>query len=74
MDARAKRRYDEIREKGEECDFEKIKADIEYRDKNDSSRAVSPLKKADDAILLDTTELDFGQVTEKMKELIRNVL
>ncbi len=74
VDARAKRRYDEIREKGEECDFEKIKADIEYRDKNDSSRAVSPLKKADDAILLDTTELDFGQVTEKMKELIRNVL
>ena len=74
VDARAKRRYDEMRESGIECDFEKIKAEIEYRDKNDSSRAVSPLKKADDAVLLDTTELDFGQVTEKMKELIRNVL
>ena len=74
VDARAKRRYDEMRGGGIECDFEKIKAEIEYRDKNDSSRAVSPLKKADDAVLLDTTELDFGQVTEKMKELIRNVL
>ncbi len=71
---RAKRRYKELREKGVECDFEKIKADIEYRDKNDSSRAVSPLKRADDAVLVDTTELDFDEAVKKLKELIQNVL
>ena len=41
-ESRAKRRYDELCEKGIECDFEKIKADMEYRDKNDSQRAVAP--------------------------------
>ena len=74
IEARAKRRYDELIEKGVECDFEKIKQDIAYRDKNDSERAVSPLRKADDAVLLDTTELSFTEVVEKIKELIKNVL
>lgn len=73
-ESRAKRRYDELTEKGVECDFEKIKADMEYRDKNDSERAVSPLRKAPDAVLLDTTELNFEQAVEKVKELIQNVL
>lgn len=72
--SRAKRRYDELCEKGIDCDYEKIKADMEYRDKNDSSRAVAPLKKADDAVLVDTTELTFEQSVEKIKELIKNVL
>ncbi len=71
---RAKRRYKELCAKGVECDFEKIKADIEYRDKNDSSRAVSPLKKSSDAVLVDTTELDFDGAVKKIKELIQNVL
>ena len=74
IDARAKRRYDELCQKGIECDFEKIKSDIAYRDENDSKRAVSPLKKAEDAVLLDTTELCFDEVVEKIKELIINVL
>jgi cytidylate kinase len=73
-ESRAKRRYKELCEKGIECDLETIKKDMEYRDKNDSERAVSPLKKADDAVLLDTTELDFEQSVEKVKELIKNVL
>lgn len=73
-ESRARRRYDELCEKGVECDFEKIKADMEYRDKNDSERAVSPLKKADDAVLVDTTALDFEQSVEKIKELVNNVL
>jgi cytidylate kinase len=51
-ESRAKRRYDELCGKGIECDFEKIKADMEYRDKNDSQRTVAPLKKADDATLI----------------------
>lgn len=73
-EARAKRRYDELCQRGVECDFEKIKADMEYRDKNDAERAVSPLKKADDAVLVDTTELDFDGAVKKIKELIQNVL
>lgn len=73
-DARAMRRYLQLVEKGVDCDLETIKKDMEYRDKNDSSRAVSPLKKADDAVLIDTTELDFKQSVEKIKELVKNVL
>lgn len=73
-EARAKRRYDQLCEKGMECDFEKIKADMEYRDKNDSERAVCPLRKAEDAVLVDTTDLTFEQSVEKIKELIKNVL
>ena len=69
-ESRAKRRYDELCEKGIECDFEKIKADMEYRDKNDSQRAVAPLKKADDAILIDTTEYDFDGAVKLVKGLI----
>lgn len=72
--SRAMRRYKELRDKGIECDYEQLKADMEYRDKNDSQRAVAPLKQADDAVLLDTTELTFEQSVEKMKELIQNVL
>lgn len=74
VEARAKRRYDELTAKGIDCDFEKIKSDIEYRDKNDSEREMSPLKKADDATLLDTTDLTFDEVVEQIKELIRNVI
>lgn len=73
-DARAERRYKELLEKGVECDFETIKSDMEYRDKNDSSRAVSPLKKADDATLVDTTGLTFDESVKKIKELIENAL
>lgn len=71
---RASRRFKELSEKGIECDFETIKKDIEYRDKNDSERAVSPLCKAEDAVLIDTTGLDFNQSARKIKELIENVL
>lgn len=73
-ESRAKRRYDELKAKGVECDLEQIKADMEYRDKNDSQREVAPLRKADDAVLVDTTEFDFEQSVEKIKELIKNVL
>lgn len=72
--SRALRRYNELMEKGVECNFEKIKTDMEYRDKNDSARAVAPLKKADDAVLVDTTELTFEQSVEKIKELIKNAV
>lgn len=70
VEVRAKRRYDELVAKGENADLEVIAKDIEERDYRDSHREVSPLKQAEDAVLLDTSDLDIEQVTEKMKELV----
>lgn len=70
---RAKRRYKENIEKGIDCDFERIKADVIERDRNDMTRAVSPLRQAEDAVLVDTTELNFEQSVEKIKDLILNI-
>lgn len=69
-ESRAKRRYDQLCEKGVESSFEKIKADMEYRDKNDSEREVAPLRKAEDATLIDTTNCDFYEAIERVKNLI----
>ncbi len=66
---RAKRRYDELTEKGETCDLEKIQADIEERDYRDMHREHSPLKQADDAILLDTSDMTIEQVVEEMNRI-----
>ena len=65
-DERANRRYKELIAKGEECTSEKIKQDIITRDYNDSHRALAPLKKADDAIEIDTTEMTVDDVINKM--------
>jgi len=70
---RAKRRYNEQIEKGiTGISFDDVKKDIEYRDKNDSSRDFAPLSKADDAIEVDTTSLTIEQVAEKILEIIRD--
>jgi len=66
---RAKRRYDELSAKGQDCDFEKIKADIEERDYRDMNRSVSPLKQAEDAVLLDTSDMNIEQVIEAMMQI-----
>lgn len=66
---RAKRRYDELIAKGEACDINKICADIEERDYRDMHREESPLKQAEDAILLDTSDLSIDQVIQKMVEI-----
>ncbi len=57
--ARAKRRFNELVEKGQQVDLETVLKDIEQRDYNDSHRDIAPLKQADDAALVDTTELDL---------------
>ena len=62
---RAKRRYDELKEKGEDCDLEAIEREIEERDHRDMTRKISPLKQAEDAVLLDTSDMDIEQVVEK---------
>ena len=66
---RAKRRYDELNAKGETCDLEKIRMDIEERDYRDMHREHSPLKQAEDAILLDTSDMTIEQVVEEMNRI-----
>lgn len=59
---RAKRRYDELCAKGEDCDLEQIENDIRERDERDMNREIAPLKKADDAILVDSSDMTIGEV------------
>ncbi len=61
---RANRRYKELVERGEECDYEKIKADIIERDERDSNRATAPLKQAEDAILVDSSNMTIDEVAK----------
>ena len=67
---RAKRRFDELTAKGESCDIDAIEKDIIERDHRDMTRETSPLKQADDAVRLDTSELDFEQSLAAMKQII----
>ena len=53
-----------------EADFASVLEDIRYRDEQDSSRAAAPLRRAEDAVLLDTTELDFEESFAAMSQLI----
>ncbi len=69
---RAKRRYDELTAKGTECSFEDVKRDMEYRDKNDSEREFAPLRQAEDAVLVDTTDKNLEQAVEVIENLIRD--
>ena len=70
VDERAKRRYQENIEKGISTDFETLKQEIAKRDQLDSTRVESPLKQAEDAILLDTTGLDIESVVNQIKSLL----
>ena len=68
---RARRRTDELAQRGQKVDYEEVLADIRQRDYNDSHRAAAPLRQAEDAILVDTTEDDFETVFCKLRDLIR---
>ena len=63
---RAKRRYDELCEKGIACDLKEIEKDIEERDHRDMTREIAPLKQAEDAILVDSSELTIEEVVTKI--------
>lgn len=63
---RAKRRYDELTAKGEACDLDKIKADIEERDYRDMNRETAPLKQAEDAVLVDSSYMTIEEVVEEI--------
>lgn len=74
VDERARRRVLEMKEKGQEADFETVKKDMAYRDKNDSEREFAPLRQAEDAVFLDTTELDFDAVVMAVTDIIGKVV
>lgn len=67
---RAERRYRELTEKGEQVKFEDVLSDMVLRDKNDSTREFMPLKKADDAILIDTSDLSLDESVDAVIKCI----
>lgn len=69
VETRAARRYKELIEKGESADLEKIAADIEERDYRDMHREMSPLRQADDAILVDSSEMSIDEVVAAIREI-----
>ncbi len=71
---RANRRYKELMEKGEQPDFDKIEADIIERDKRDMSRAIAPLKQAEDAVLIDSSDMSIAEVVDKILSVAQTVL
>ncbi len=68
---RAKRRYDELTAKGQAVNYEDVLAEMIERDHNDETRAVSPLRPADDSILLDTSELDFAGSLQAVLRIVK---
>ena len=69
---RARRRVLQNQEKGIECSYEEVLAGIKDRDRRDSTREFAPLKRADDAIYVDSTNLSIEQVVDKIIEIIKN--
>ncbi len=68
---RAKRRYDELTAKGETCDLEEIARDIKERDERDMNRETAPLKQAEDAVLVDSSDMTIDEVVRTIAGLCR---
>ena len=73
-EARANRRLLELKAKGVNAEYEDVLRDIMYRDEQDSARSAAPLKRAEDAILADTTELDFEESFRLLCDIVINKL
>lgn len=69
VETRAKRRYDELVEKGVACDLEEIARDIAERDERDSTREIAPLKRAEDAVLVDSSHMTIEEVVAAIVKL-----
>ena len=69
VETRAKRRYDELVEKGVACDLEEIARDIAERDERDSTREIAPLKQAEDAVLVDSSHMTIEEVVAAIVKL-----
>lgn len=72
VETRGKRRFLELQEKGTECSLAEICEDIEKRDHRDMTREISPLKQAEDAILVDSSEMSIEEVVAKILEIVRD--
>ncbi len=72
-DVRARRRYDELTEKGIPCDYDRIREDIIQRDRQDTEREISPLRQAEDAILLDSSDLSIPEVIDRVIEYFEDI-
>lgn len=70
VQTRAKRRYTELIDKGEAADLEKIAADIKERDYRDMNRAMSPLRQAEDAVLVDSSEMSIDEVVSAIRAIV----
>ena len=69
---RAKRRYLELQEKGTVCNLDDIQKDIEERDQRDMNREISPLRQAEDAVLVDSSDLTIQQVVDRILQIFRS--
>jgi len=72
VDERSRRRIVELREKGNDVDADKLTAELKDRDNKDLTRSVGPLKKADDAVFIDSTDFSIDEVVEEMLKHINN--
>jgi cytidylate kinase len=70
-EARAQRRHAELHRSGHEVDFDRVLADIRERDRLDSERDVSPMRAADDALVLDTSDLVLEQVLDRLEQIVK---
>ncbi len=70
-EVRAKRRYDELIEKGMDVNFDDVLSDVITRDYNDSHRETAPLKPADDSVIVDTSDLDLKQSVDKLISIMK---
>lgn len=66
---RARRRWNQLKEAGTEADYDEILKDVNQRDYQDTHREIAPLKQADDAVLLDTTHMNFEEVVAELLRL-----
>ena len=71
VETRAKRRYQDLQEKGEDCNLEEIAHDIEERDRRDMTREIAPLKQAEDAVLVDSSDMTIAEVVKTIVDLCR---
>ncbi len=71
LDARARRRWDQLRQKGIEADYSRIRAEIHERDEQNRNRKLAPLRAAEDAVRVDTTEMSFEEVVEEILRIVR---
>lgn len=72
-EVRAKRRFDELNERGTPVEYETLLDEIKQRDYNDSHRAAAPLKAAPDAVLLDSSDMTLEEVVEKIVSLAESI-